>query len=73
MAGVSRRDFLQQAGGASAALAFMVVNRITLDASPLGLPIGAQAWPHRARIASRTTSSSRIGTPPYGAWRFSRR
>ena len=52
MAGVSRRDFLQQAGGASAALAFMVANGITLDASPLGLPIGSQMWPHRARIGT---------------------
>ena len=54
MAGVSRRDFLQRAGGASAALAFMVANGITLDASPLGLPIGAQAWPHRARIGANS-------------------
>jgi len=54
MAGVSRRDFLQQAGGASAALAFMVANGITLNASPLGLPIGTQAWPHRARIGANS-------------------
>jgi len=54
MAGVSRRDFLQQAGGASAALAFMAANGIRLDASPLGLPIGAQAWPHRARIGANS-------------------
>ena len=52
MAGVSRRDFLQQAGGASAALTFMIANGITLDASPLGLPIGSQMWPHRARIGT---------------------
>ena len=54
MAGVSRRDFLQQAGGASAALAFMAANGIRLDASPLGLPIGAQAWPHRSRIGANS-------------------
>jgi hypothetical protein len=54
MSGVSRREFLQQAGGASAALAFMVTHGITLDASPLGLPIGAQAWPHRARIGANS-------------------
>ena len=54
MAGVSRRQFLQQAGGASAALAFMVANGIKLDASPLGLPIGAQAWPHRSRIGTNS-------------------
>ncbi len=52
MSGVSRRDFLQRAGGASAALTFMVANGIKLDANPLGLPIGSQAWPHRARIGT---------------------
>jgi sugar phosphate isomerase/epimerase len=50
MTGVSRRQFLQQAGGASAALAFMAANGIKLRANPLGLPIGSQTWPHRARI-----------------------
>lgn len=52
MAGYSRRDFLQSAGGASAALAFMVSNGIKLDANPLGLPIGSQTWPHRTRIGT---------------------
>jgi sugar phosphate isomerase/epimerase len=52
MAGLSRRDFLQHAGGASAALAFMVANGIKLDAKPLGLPIGSQMWPHRAKIGT---------------------
>ena len=52
MAGVSGRDFLQQAGGASAALTFMIANGITLPVSPLGLPIGSQMWPHRARIGT---------------------
>jgi sugar phosphate isomerase/epimerase len=50
MTGFSRREFLQQAGSASAALAFMAANGITLKANPLGLPIGSQTWPHRARI-----------------------
>jgi len=52
MAGVSRREFLQHAGGGSAALAFMAASGIRLDASPLGLPIGSQMWPHRARIGT---------------------
>src|SRR5262245_9649669 len=52
MAAVSRRDFLQQVGGASAALAFLSANGITLEGSPLGLPIGSQMWPHRARIGT---------------------
>src|SRR3954453_1066281 len=52
MAALSRRHFLQQAGGASAALTFMIANGVTLDANPLGLPIGSQMWPHRARIGT---------------------
>jgi sugar phosphate isomerase/epimerase len=52
MAGVSRRAFLEKAGGASAALAFMAANGIKLNANPLGLPIGSQTWPHRARIGT---------------------
>jgi sugar phosphate isomerase/epimerase len=52
MAGVSRRRFLEKAGGASAALAFMVANGIKVKANPLGLPIGSQTYPHRARIAT---------------------
>ena len=52
MAGVTRREFLNTAGGASAALAFMAANGIKLNANPLGLPIGSQMWPHRARIGT---------------------
>ena len=51
MAGISRRSFLE-AGGVSAALAFMAANGVKLKANPLGLPIGSQTYPHRARIAS---------------------
>ena len=46
---VSRRNFLE-AGGATAALAFMAANGVKLKANPLGLPIGSQTYPHRARI-----------------------
>jgi sugar phosphate isomerase/epimerase len=49
MARISRRHFLE-AGGASAALAFMAANGIKLNAAPLGLPVGSQTYPHRARI-----------------------
>src|SRR5215203_5698036 len=52
MAGITRRDFLQKGGGASAALAFMVANGLKLNAAPLGMPIGSQTYPHRARIAA---------------------
>jgi hypothetical protein len=51
MAGISRRSFLE-AGGATAALAFMAANGVKLKANPLGLPIGSQTYPHRARIAA---------------------
>jgi sugar phosphate isomerase/epimerase len=30
----------------------MVAHGIRLDASPLGLPIGSQMWPHRARVGT---------------------
>jgi sugar phosphate isomerase/epimerase len=50
MAGITRRSFLE-AGGATAALAFMAAKGVTLKANPLGLPIGSQTYPHRARIA----------------------
>jgi sugar phosphate isomerase/epimerase len=49
MARISRRSFLE-AGGATAALAFMAANGVKLTANPLGLPIGSQTYPHRARI-----------------------
>ena len=50
MATSSRREFLQAAGGGSAALAFMVANGIKLNANPLGMPIGTQMWPHQTLI-----------------------
>src|SRR5262245_14013959 len=48
---ISRRHFLE-AGGATATLAFLAANGVKLKANPLGLPIGSQTYPHRARIAS---------------------
>lgn len=50
MAPVSRREFLQYGGGASAALAFMAANGVKLNAAPLGMPIGTQMWPHQTLI-----------------------
>jgi sugar phosphate isomerase/epimerase len=49
---ISRRRFLETAGGGSAALAFMVANGLKVNAAPLGLPVGSQTYPHRARIAA---------------------
>src|SRR5215510_5528034 len=50
MAPISRRAFFRMAA-ADAALAGLVAARVVeLDASPLGLPIGSQTYPHRQMI-----------------------
>ncbi len=46
---ISRRDFLRHAA-ADAAVASLIVDATRVDASPLGLPIGSQTYPHRARL-----------------------
>src|SRR5688572_28901067 len=51
MAGVSRREFLGRSLS-SATLAYMVANGLKVKAAPLGLPVGSQTYPHRARIQS---------------------
>jgi sugar phosphate isomerase/epimerase len=50
MAGVTRRQFLARAGVGTVA-GFSVVRGARLLADPLGLPIGSQTYPVRARIA----------------------
>jgi sugar phosphate isomerase/epimerase len=45
---ISRREFL--AGSAGVAVAGVVVGSSPVAASPLGLPIGSQTWPHRAAL-----------------------
>jgi sugar phosphate isomerase/epimerase len=50
MAPISRRTFFRMAA-ADAAVAGLVAARVVqLDASPLGLPIGSQTYPHRQMI-----------------------
>ena len=46
---ISRRDFFRRAA-ADAAVASLIVHATRVDASPLGLPIGSQTYPHRARL-----------------------
>src|SRR5688572_32127458 len=46
---ISRREFFKMAG-ANAAAATLVAAGARLGASPLGLPIGSQTYPHRAMI-----------------------
>jgi hypothetical protein len=48
---LSRREFLRTAGANAAAAGLLATTRMaTLDATPLGLPIGSQTYPHRAMI-----------------------
>jgi sugar phosphate isomerase/epimerase len=50
MADLSRREFLQQAAADATVVGFVAAGVATLRASPLGLPIGSQTWPHRQMI-----------------------
>jgi sugar phosphate isomerase/epimerase len=47
---ITRRQFIRQAGADLAVTGFLAANVMTLNANPLGLPIGSQTWPHRAMI-----------------------
>jgi len=47
---ITRRQFIRQAGTDLAVAGFLASNVMTLNANPLGLPIGSQTWPHRAMI-----------------------
>ena len=47
---ITRRQFIRQAGADAAVAGFLAANVMTLNANPLGLPIGSQTWPHRAMI-----------------------
>jgi sugar phosphate isomerase/epimerase len=44
---LSRREFFEKATAGVAVADFLAVHGAELDASPLGLPIGSQTWPHR--------------------------
>jgi sugar phosphate isomerase/epimerase len=50
MSVISRRAFFKQAGADAAIAGFVVAGLTRLHASPLGLPIGSQTYPHRAMI-----------------------
>ena len=50
MAALSRREFLKRASTEAAVVGFLGARVATLDAKPLGLPIGSQTYPHRAMI-----------------------
>jgi sugar phosphate isomerase/epimerase len=47
---LSRREFLRKAGTGAASATLLATRMTTLGATPLGLPIGSQTYPHRALI-----------------------
>src|SRR5687768_12119166 len=52
MADISRREFFRKAGADAAVIGFLAAGGVKLGANPLGLPIGSQTYPHRARIVA---------------------
>src|SRR5436190_17383635 len=50
MSSMSRREFFQKAGAGASAFAALAAQVAHLRANPLGLPIGSQTFPFRARI-----------------------
>src|SRR4051812_333792 len=52
MAAISRREFFRKASADAAVLGFLAAGGVKLRANPLGLPIGSQTYPHRARIVA---------------------
>jgi sugar phosphate isomerase/epimerase len=50
MAGMNRREFIATAGKGVAAAGILAASGATLGADPLGIPIGSQTYPVRARI-----------------------
>jgi len=52
MTALTRREFLQKTAAGGAVAGFLAAGGVKLHANPLGLPIGSQTYPHRARIQS---------------------
>jgi sugar phosphate isomerase/epimerase len=52
MASISRRRFLEQAGMGTAVAGLVAASGARLGADPLGIPIGSQTYPERAKIAA---------------------
>src|SRR3954452_22642947 len=50
MSSISRREFFQKTAASAAALSVVAAHVAKLKANPLGLPIGSQTFPFRARI-----------------------
>jgi sugar phosphate isomerase/epimerase len=52
MTALTRREFIQKTAASGAVAGFLAASSVKLHANPLGLPIGSQTYPHRARIQS---------------------
>jgi len=52
MTALTRREFFQKTAAGGAVAGFLAATGVRLHANPLGLPIGSQTYPHRARIQS---------------------
>jgi sugar phosphate isomerase/epimerase len=52
MTAITRREFFQKTGTGAAVAGFLAAGGAKLRANPLGLPIGSQTYPHRARIVA---------------------
>ena len=50
MSHISRREFFQKSAAGAAAMSVLAAQVARLKASPLGLPLGSQTFPHAARI-----------------------
>ena len=50
MSAITRREFLQKTATDAALAGFFAAGATRAFASPLGLPIGSQTYPHRDRI-----------------------
>src|SRR6266508_2100109 len=50
MAAISRREFFMKTAGDAAVAGIVAAHSANLHANPLGLPIGSQTYPHRARL-----------------------
>jgi len=50
MSAMNRREFFRKAATDAALAAFLAAGATRVSASPLGLPIGSQTYPHRERI-----------------------
>ena len=52
MSALNRREFFATAGKGAAALGLVAAAGVSLHADPLGIPLGSQTYPVRARIAA---------------------